>query len=153
MFFCFCSCLFFLCCLFPFIELICIILFLCCCFCHKTKWYSCLHLVVLLLFCFLLFCLIFFCFFIPLKKKTPQKTGHSKNPKMQKMQKKTDKKKDQLAQLCSQIVFFNFLGGLKNFHCLAENTIKIVVSALFQKGKKRPKINKIVELKIRPRLR
>ena len=40
--------------------------------------------------------------------KDPPKTGHSKNPKS-KMQKKKDK--HQLAQLCSQIVFLDFLGS------------------------------------------
>ena len=49
------------------------------------------------------------------------------------MQKKRTKK-NQLAQLCSQIVFLIFGGGLKNAD-FAENTIKIVVSAYFEKGK------------------
>ena len=72
-----------------------------------------------------------FCFFIPLKKD-PQKTGHSKKPKKQKCRKKRTKK-NQLAQLCSQIVFLFFWGvGFKNAD-FAENTIKIVVSAYFEK--------------------
>ena len=62
-------------------------LFLCCCFCHKTKWSSCLHFVVLLPF--LLFCFEFVFSF--LSKKTPQKTGHSKKPKNAKMQKNGQK--------------------------------------------------------------
>ena len=97
---------------FHFEEFICIILLLCCCFCHKTKWSSRWHLVALLPFLFFVgFVLnfVFFCFFIPLKKRPPKKTGHGKNPKKAKTQ-KNRKKKKQLAQLCSQIVFFNFLG-------------------------------------------
>ena len=49
------------------------------------------------LFCFfvvvLFWILSFFCFIIPLKKKTPQKTGHSKNTKKQKCRKKGQRKK------------------------------------------------------------
>ena len=58
-------------------------------FCHKTKWSSCLHLVVLLpFFC----CLVLnFVFFHSSQKKTPQKTGHSKNPKSKNAE-KPDKK-------------------------------------------------------------
>ena len=133
-------------------EFIRITLFLCCCFSHKTKWSSCLHLVVLLPFLFCCFVLsLFFFVFSFLSKKRPPKTRTRQKPPKTEMQKKRTKK-NQLAPLCSQIVFFNFLGWAKTFHVLAENTIKIVVSALFQKGK-RPKINKIVELKICPRLR
>ena len=100
-------------------------------FCHKTSWSSCLHLVLLfsfLLFCFEFLFVFFFCFFIPLKKRPPKKTGHSKNPKKTKMQKNRTKK-------ISAVVFtksvLQFLGvGLK-FAFLAENTIKIVVLACF----------------------
>ena len=66
--------------------------------------------LVCILWSFFLFC--FFCsfvlnmsFFITPKKNQRR---HSKNPKKQKCWKK--KRKNQLAQLCSQIVFFNFLG-------------------------------------------
>ena len=78
-------------------------------FCHKTKWSSCLYLVVLLPFLFfLLFCFEFCLFFVFsfLSKKDPQKTGHSKNKNAE----KRTKTKNKLAQLCSQIVFLNFLG-------------------------------------------
>ena len=83
-------------------------------FCNKTKWFSCLHLVVLLPFVF--FVLIVFDFFIPLKGRPP-KTGHNKNLKKQTCRKKTDKNKFQLAQLCSQTgVLLLFGVGLKMSH-------------------------------------
>ena len=89
--------------------------------------------VCILWSCCLLCCFVFnFCvFFIPLKK--PPKTDTAKTQKTKK-QEKTDKC-FQLAQLCSQIVFL-FLGGggLKNAD-FVESTIKIVVSAYFEKGK------------------
>ena len=77
---------------------------------NRTKWFCRLHLVVF--FPFLLFCFEFclFCFSF-LSKKDPKKTGHSKNPKKQKCRKK---RKNQLAQLCSQIVFLILGCGLKN---------------------------------------
>ena len=62
---------------------------------------------------FLLFCFefVFFCFFhIPLKKDPPKNRTQQK-PEKAKMQKITDKSKNQFEQLCSQIVFFNFLGA------------------------------------------
>ena len=98
----------FLCCLFPFIEFICIILFLCCCFCHKAKWSSCLHLVVLLPFLFFVvlfwICFLFFSF---LSKKRPPKNRTQQKPKNAKMQKNGQK-------TVSAIVFTNsvlyFLG-------------------------------------------
>ena len=100
--FCFCSCLFFLCCLFPFIELICIILFLCCCFfVTRLSGFLFAPLWSFFFFCFL-FCFEFiFCFFIPLKKRPPNKTGHSKTPKMQKNRKNGQKKS------VSAVVFTN----------------------------------------------
>ena len=65
--------------------------------------------------CFCCFVLNLF-FFHSSRKKTPQKTGHNKNPKKQKCRnKKKRTKKTQLAQLCSQIVFFIFWGGFKNY--------------------------------------
>ena len=91
---------------------------------------------------FLLFCFEF-CFFSFLSKNDPKKTGHSKNPKKQKCRKKRAKK-NQLEQLCSQIVFFNFLAWASKFHFLAENTIKIVVSASSQTGKNTPKLAKML---------
>ena len=101
---------------FYFRHLICIILCLCCLvfsFKNRTKRFCCLHLVVF--FPFLLFCfeLHLFLFFIPLNKKDPPKTGHSRNPKKQKCR-KNGQLKNLLAQLCSQIVFLILGGGLKN---------------------------------------
>ena len=66
------------------------------------------------LFCFLLFCfefVFFLFFFIPLKKDPPQNRGQEKNPKSKNAEKKD--KINQLAQLCSQIVLFNFWGPLQ----------------------------------------
>ena len=114
---------------------------------NRTKWFCCLHLVVF--FPFLLFCFEF-CLFSFLSKKDPQKTDTAKTQKA-KMQKKRTNQKNQLAQLCSQIVFL-FLGvGLK-MQIFAENTIKIVVSAYFEKWKRAKNVKK-VESKLGPRLR
>ena len=94
---------------FHFKVFICISLFLCCFFWHKTKWSSCLHLVVLLPFLFVLqFCFEFCLFFIPLKKRPPKKPDTAKPPPKKNAEKKTTK--IQLAQLCSQLVFLIFLG-------------------------------------------
>ena len=79
---------------FHFKEFICIILLLCCFFGDKTKWSSCLHLVVLLPFLFLLFCFefcLFFVVFIPLKKGPPKKPDTAKTQKS-KTAEKQDKK-------------------------------------------------------------
>ena len=95
-------------------------------FCDKTKCSSCLHLVVLLPFLFLLFCFefcLFLLFFSFPSKKDPPKNRTQQKPQKTKMQ-KNQTKKNQLAQLCSQIVFLNFLGWASNFHFLAENTNK-----------------------------
>ena len=101
------SCLFFLCCLFPFIELSCIILFLCCCFVTRL---SGLLVCTLWSFFFSVFVALFWiCFFIPLKKRPPKKLDTAKTQKCKNVE-KNDTNKNQLAQLCSQIVFFNFLG-------------------------------------------
>ena len=116
---CFCSCLFFLCCFFPFLRihlyyfasvllffvtrlsdlLVCILWSLLVCILWSF-----------FLFCFLLFCfeLFLFLFFHSSQKKTPQKTDTAKTQKNKNAEKRTKKK--ELAQLCSQIVFFNFLG-------------------------------------------
>ena len=100
---CFCSCLFFLCCFFPFQRIhfyyfASVLLF----FCHKTKWSSCLHLVVLLPFLFfLLFCFELCLFFIPLKKKDPPKKPDTAKTKKKKNAEKPDKKK------VSAVVFTN----------------------------------------------
>ena len=103
-----------------------------------TKWFSCLHLVVLLPFSVLLF--LFLCVFHS-SQKDPPKPDTAKPPKT-KMQKKNGQQKNQLAQLCSQIVFLNFWEvGLK-ISVFAESTIKIVVSASFVKGKHGPQMPK-----------
>ena len=85
-------------------------------FCDKTKWSSCLHLVVLLPFLFLLFCFEFcllFVVYIPLKKGPPQKTGHSQNPKKQKCRKTRQKKKSVSAVVFTDSVLKFFGVGLK----------------------------------------
>ena len=84
-------------------------------FCHKTKWSSCLHLVVLHPFLFLLFCFefYFFCCFHSSQKRTPQKTRHSKNPKKTKMQKNQTKKKSVSAVVFTDSVLKFFGVGLK----------------------------------------
>ena len=101
---------------FQFKEFICIILFLCCFFCHKTKWSSCLHLVVLLPFlffgCFVLNFVFFFCFFIPLKKRPPKNRTQQK-PKKAKMQKKRTAKKENSAIVFTNSVLQFFGVGLK----------------------------------------
>ena len=77
-------------------------------FCHKTKWSSCVHLVVFLPFLFVVcfeFCL--FLVFFHSSQKRPPKNLTQQKPKKTKMQKNWTKK---IAQLCSQIVFFNFWG-------------------------------------------
>ena len=79
-------------------------------FCSKTRWFSCLHLVVLFLFGS--FVLNLCSFFIPQKKA--QKPGHVKNQKIAKMQK--TKRCFQLAQLCSQLVFLIFGGAGSKMH-------------------------------------
>ena len=132
---------------FHFIELIRIILFLCCCFCHKTKWSSWLHLVVLLPFLFfvVLFWIFLFFVFSFLSKKIPPKPDTAKNPK-NKNAEKTDQKKNQSAQLCSQIVFFIFWGGLKNFIFGWKHYKKSGCGTFFKKEKGR-KVTKLLSWK------
>ena len=134
---------------FHFKEFICIILFLCCFF-FVTRLSGLLVCILwsFFLFCFLLFCFEF-CFFIPLKKDPPKKPDTAKTQKSKNAEKPDNKK------TVSAVVFTNsvlqFFGvGLK-FSFLAENTIKIVVSA-FLKQVKYPKISKNVETKLGPRL-
>ena len=67
---------------------------------------------------------------------------------MQKKKKKRTFWQEQLAQLCSQIVYFFFFGVSLNFACFAENTIQIGVSA--QKIQKKTKSNQMYKLKIGP---
>ena len=82
---------------FQFKEFICIILFLCCCFCHKTKWSSCLHLVVLLPFlffgCFVLNFVFFLFFSFLSKKRPPKKPDTAKTQKSKNTEKKDSEKK------------------------------------------------------------
>ena len=85
-------------------------------FCHKTKWSSCLHLVVLLpflFFCCFVLNFVFFVFSFLSKKKTPQKTGHSKNPKKQKCRKTRQPKKKVSAVVFTNSVLQFFGVGLK----------------------------------------
>ena len=64
---------------------------------------------------FLLFCFefVFFCFFIPLKKMTPKKPGHSKKTQKCKNAEKTDKKKSVSAVVFTNSVLKFFGVGLK----------------------------------------
>ena len=106
-------------------------------FVNKTKWLFGLHLVVLFLFWVVLcslFC--FFCSFIPFKKD-PKKPDTAKNPKNQTCRKR-GQTKDQLAQLCSQIVFLIFWGWATKMLFFAEPPIKIGVWANSEKGKEGP---------------
>ena len=48
---------------------VCVVCFL---FCNKTKWFSCLHLVVLFFFLFYFQFLFFLCFLVPVKKMVPK---------------------------------------------------------------------------------
>ena len=101
---------------FHFRHLICIILCLCCLVFlsdfflgtrNRTKWFCCLHLVVFFPFSCLVSNFVFFLFFQSSQKGPPKNRMQQKTQKA-KMQKK--KRKNQLAQLCAQIVFL-FLGG------------------------------------------
>ena len=86
--------------------------------------------------------------FLSIKKDPNKKKDTTKTQKKQNAEKQN---KNQLAQLCSQIVFLIFgLRGLKMQLC-AENRIKMVVSACFGKGKC-PKSVKKVEQKSVQRL-
>ena len=131
---------------FQFKELICIILFLCCCF-FVTRLSGLIVCILwsFFLFCFLLFCFEFclFLFFHSSQKKDPPKNRTQQKPKEAKMQKNHTAKK-KLAQLCSQNSVLQFFGvGLK-FSFLAENTIKIVVSVHFKTGKHTQKLAKML---------
>ena len=107
---------------------------------NRTKWFCCLHLVVIFPFCcFVLNFVYFLFFFIPLKKKTPQKPDTAKTQKSKNAE-KTDKKRSVSAVVFTARVFFYFLGWALKIHFLAENTI--VVSASFQTGKNTPKLAK-----------
>ena len=103
------------------------------CFCGKTTWFYCLHLVVLfplLLYCFE-FLLLVFSFLSRDQKRTQQK------PEIPKMQKETDIF-FQWAQLSSQIMFL-FGGGLK-MH-FSENAIKTMLRHIL-KRENGPKMSK-----------
>ena len=113
-------------------------------FCNKTKWFSCLHLVVLFPFLLFWFECCFSLLFQSSQKKDTKKRTRQTPPK------KCRKKAHffQFAQLCSRIMFPIFWCGLKmrNF---AENTIKSGFS-IYRKGQKWPKTVKKVESTIGP---
>ena len=99
-------------------------------FVNKTKWSSCLHLVVLFLFlcCFVLN----FCFCHSFQKKT----GHGKKRTYSKNAEK--RTKNQLAQLCSQIVFL-LLGDELKKSCLMKTYTKSgfsILNTILKKWKK-----------------
>ena len=121
---------------------VCVVCFLF--FCNKTEWFCGLHLVVLFL------SWLFFLLFHSFQNKRPKKPDTAKPPKTKNAEKK-NKHKIQLAQLCSQMVFLIVWGWATKMWLFCWKHYKIVVSALFQKGK-RQTINKIVELEICPRL-
>ena len=93
----------------------CIDLCLCCLlsfFCNKTMWFSGLHSCGLVSFLVVLCSIfVFFVFFHSLKK-TPKKRTRQ-NPQKENAEKR-DNKQFQLAQLCSQLVFLIFGGGIQN---------------------------------------
>ena len=126
---------------FRFRHLICIMLCLCCLVFslkNRTKWFCCLHLVVIFPFCCFVLNLSFFVFFIPLKKKTPQKTGHSKNPKKQTCRKNGQKNKSVSAVVFTDSVLKFFGVGLK----ISLFGWKHYTS--FQTGKNTPKLAKML---------
>ena len=92
----------------------------------------------------------FFVVFIPLKKGPPKKPDTAKTQKSKNAE-KPDKKKSVSEVVFTDSVLKFFGAGLK-ISFLAENNIKIVVSASFQTGKNTPKISKNVESKLGPRL-
>ena len=81
-------------------------------FCNKTKWFSCLHLVVLFLFAVIFSMFVFRFFFSFLsKKRTQQKTQKTKY---------AEKKGYYFS---ARVVVFTNGGWVLKIHC-AENTIK-----------------------------
>ena len=101
-------------------------------------------------FLFLLFCFEFVFFVVSSflsKKDPPKKPDTAKTQKNKNAEK--NGQKNQLAQLCSQIVFFNFLGGFEKFIFWHKTLKKWWFWHVF-KREKRSKMNKIVELKICP---
>ena len=86
---------------------------------------------------FLLFCFEFCFFCLVLSKKTPKKLDTAKTPKT-KMQKK-DKQKNQLAQLCSQIVFLIYGCGLQKCYYLLKTYSSRGLS-IFWESQKGPKM-------------
>ena len=94
-------------------------------FCSESQHYiyiSFLHFVFLLLLLFLVFVLVFFEFWRPIKNIS-QNFGNSENPQNEKCRKKLTFWQEQLAQVCSQIMFFYFCVSLK-FAFFVENTKK-----------------------------
>ena len=97
---------------FHFKEFICIILFLC--FCHKTKWSSCEHLVVLVPFFFWLFCFDYCLFFHSSQKKDPPKKPDTAKTKKNKNAEKPDKKT--VSAVVFTKSFLQFLGWALKLH-------------------------------------
>ena len=115
---------------FHFRHFICIILCLCCrvfsfFLTGLSGFVVCIFLSSSLFCCFVLN-FVFFCFPHSSQKRPPKNLTQQKKTK-NKNAEKTDKK-NQLAQLCSQIVFPSFGGGLKNAD-FCWKQYKIVVSA------------------------
>ena len=102
-------------------------------FVNKTRWFSCLHLVVLFLVC----CFEFLFSFLSKKAKTDTTKPPPQN---QKVQKQKNKAVFQLAQLCSQMVFLIFRGGLQHANfCLKR--YKICLSAYMATTKNGQKVS------------
>ena len=116
--------------LFLFVSFFCVLFvsildiwFVLCCVCvvwsslfkNRTKWFCCLHLVVIFPFCCFVLKFVIFVFFHSSQKRPPKKPDTAKTPKSKNAE-KNGQKKSQLAQLCSQIVFFNFLGWASKCH-------------------------------------
>ena len=114
-------------------------------FCHKTKWSSCLHLVVLLPFCFLLFCFEFCLFFVVSflsKKRPPKKPDTAKAQKSKNAEKKDSEKKNSAIVFTNSVLQFFGVGLKLSF--FADNTIKIVVLVHFKTGKNTQKLQKLL---------
>ena len=111
----------------------------------KTKWLSCLHLVVLLPFLFFFLIFVFGLYFVLLKKDDKERT--KQNPQ------KSAKKGPKIVSV-STVVFTNsfpIFGGWARKCSFCWKRYKIVVSAYFEKGKMAQNVQK-VESKLGPRL-
>ena len=90
---------------------VCVVCFL---LCNKTRWFSCLHVVVLFLFMF----------FVSFLSKTCKKPDTATPPPPHQKDNQKTPNFFQLSQLCSQIVFLIF-GGWASKCMFAENAIKL----------------------------